>query len=146
MKNIVLTALIIILSSSAVFCAQSANEPFREMAVSNRNIHILYVRLADNFKRDGNFSTYLRNRRTLYEADRQRLIGILFPYPNPKEAGYNEKYPSYVSEYAFKMNERETANLNDIVQEYCKHNVYKLSKKSPQACSEQVLQSIFANR
>lgn len=141
MKNLILTILILFFSSTIVYSADNA--PFKEMAISNYNLHVLYVNLADNFRRDGNFSTYLRNRRTLYEADRQRLIGILFPYPNPKEAGYNEKYPKLVSEYASSINRQETENIKNIVQEYCKHNALKLSRKAPQACSGQVLQSIF---
>lgn len=96
-----------------------------------------------NFKRDNQFSTYMKNRCILFEADRQRQSAIIFPYPNPREAGYNANYPIIMSAYIVNLNNQEIENYKKIINEYCKHNVYKISKKMPKACSQETINSLF---
>lgn len=142
MKNILLILLLFLIPVSA-FSAVEEQNPYKVMVKSNSDLHELYSRLISNFRRNVQFTSYLRTRCTLFEADRQRAIGVLYPYPNPYEAGYNEKYPEYISDYSVNVNEAEYNNLIDITKEFCAHNEYKLRKKSPNACRADVLNAIF---
>lgn len=142
MKNIFLVLLLFLIPVSA-FSAVEETNPYKVMAKSNSDIHELYSRLISNFRRNVQFTSYLRTRCTLFEADRQRAIGVLYPYPNSYEAGYNEKYPKYISDYSVEVNNAEYDYLINITKEFCTHNEYKLRKKSPNACRADVLNEIF---
>ena len=48
-----------------------------------------------------------------------------------------------MANYTINANKKESENLKNIVTEYCKYNAYKFEKKSPQACSEATIKSLF---
>lgn len=143
MKKIILCLTVLL---ALPVCAQeqiSKTEAYKALAESNAYQHQVCSNIIDNFRKDNQFSTYMKNRCILFEADRQRQSSIVFPYPNHREEGYNANYPIIMSAYIIKMNKQEVDNYKTIVTEYCKHNAYKFEKKSPQSCTQETIDSLF---
>lgn len=132
-----------------VNCALAANNTdvnknaFRNMARSHQMLHDTCINISRNFRSDNRFSNYFRNRCLLFESDRQRLLDSLFPITNNGEDWYKEQYPALKANYAITMDKRELENYRLIVNEYCKYNMYKFTKKDPQICSKERLDSLF---
>ena len=145
MRNIFLLICILFLFSNAAFSEEITDKrtAFQTLQQSNLKMHNLCRDLSDNFRRDHQFSYYIKNRCILFESNRQMLLGILYTFPNHYVENFTEQYPSLMSSYTQKMNDAETKALKDIVTEYCKYNNHKIYKKSPEACSQTVLKSLF---
>lgn len=147
MRNLILLLTIILLSVGTVFAADSNEKrnAYKSMTLSNKKFNDMCNSAARNFRYDNRFANYLRNRCMLYESDRQRYMSVIFPITNSGEDWYKDQYPILQSRFAIQMNSRETENYKLIVNEYCKYNKYKFTKKDPQVCSSQRINAIFVN-
>ena len=146
MKKFILLLVILILPVCRVFASVDSSakrNAFKAMAISHENLHNICLDAAKNFRYDNRFANYLRNRCLLYESDRQRYIDAIFPITNNGEDWYKDEYPILKANFSITMNNREIGNLKLIINEYCKYNKYKFTKKDPQACSQQRIDKIF---
>lgn len=148
MKNLIVL-LLILLSGTFVMAEDVEIVPKRDaygnLSDTNSQLRNTCSAVARNFRTDGRFYSYIKDRCMVFEADKQRVIGIVYPFPNHREPGYNAKYPSYIASYSAALNRNELSQLKGIVNEYCKHNAYRFEKKDAQACSESRINSLFAN-
>lgn len=148
MKKFVLLSILFIMSVGSAFAYVDSNQKrdaYRLMNVNNENFHNMCNNAAKNFRYDNRFANYLRNRCMLFESDRQRYMSIIFPITNNGEDWYKDQYPILESRFVIQMNNIEIENYKLIVNEYCKYNKYKFTKKDPQVCSSQRINAIFAN-
>lgn len=146
MKNLILLLMVTIISATCVFAADDTNvrkQAFRAMARSHQYQHETCMNIARNFRFDNRFANYLRGKCLIYESDRQRLLETIFPLTNSELDGYKDQYPVLMSQFAITMNNREVEEYKIIVTEYCKHNMFKVNKKDPQACSQARINSLF---
>ena len=146
MKKLLLLILLISVSNST-FAVDSAvkKQAYNSMIKSQKYHNEICQRAADNFISDRRFVGYIRSNCLLFQSERQRLIETVFPSANNVEDdNYKDQYPILVSNFIIKMNNNEIANYRTIINEYCKYNSYKYAKRNTQACSPEVINSIFA--
>lgn len=148
MKKLILLLIVFFISVGNAFAYVDANqkkEAYHLMTANNERFHDMCNNAAKNFRFDNRFANYLRNRCMLFESDRQRYMSVIFPITNSGEDWYKDQYPIFESKFVIQMNNRETENYRLIVNEYCKYNKYKFTKKDPQVCSSQRINAIFTN-
>ena len=63
---------------------------------------------------------------------------------NIEDETYKDQYPVLMSNFVIDMNKREIEKYKTIVNEYCKYNIYKYTKKDPMTCSQERINSLFA--
>lgn len=147
MKKVLFILLILVLSSQAVFCANTSDEKknaYKTMIQSHKLQHETCLKLIDNFRFDHQFGNYMKYRCQLFESDRQRLLNSVFTITSTNNAqGQVENYTSPMSAFVVKLNDNELNTYKNIAQEYCKYNAYKFVKKDPQACSQARINSLF---
>lgn len=136
---------LILLLGLPVLSEENVTKKDAYKALNDSNLYQQKVcsNIVKNFRRDNQFSTYMKNRCILFEADRQRQSAIIFPYPNSREAGYNANYPIIMSAYIVNLNKQEIENYKKIINEYCKHNIYRISKKMPSVCTQETINRLF---
>ena len=147
MKKFILGTVLTLLMVSSVYAAsQNPNEvAYRNSDESNTKVKNLYENLRENFRTDGGFNYYLKNRFKNYEVSRIAAVQVMYPLTGRALKAYNNMHVLLTSNAAIRLNNVEIDELRHVVDEYCKYNAFKFEYKDPQACSEARINSIFNN-
>jgi hypothetical protein len=114
--------------------SDAKKEAYKRMSNSNRVLHDTCMNIAENFRYDHQFAGYMKSKCLFFESDRQRLVSSIFTLSTTNNSSYKENYPILMSNFVVKINDNEIQEYRTIVQEYCKYNAWKFSKKNPNAC------------
>lgn len=146
MKKLLLIMILLNIAVSG-FAADTTEkrQAYNAMIESQKLHNDVCRRVSDNFRRDSRFAGYIRSTCLLYQSDRQRLVDSVFPISNNiEDETYKDQYPVLMSNFVIDMNKREIEKYKTIVNEYCKYNIYKYTKKDPMTCSQERINSLFA--
>jgi len=134
MKRLLILFILSNLTCGIVFAASDNAGALREMDQSYKKQYNTCRNIAKNFDADSQFSGYLKNWCMLYDIDRQRVLGILFPMTTKNGSDYKASYKKQMAAYAVEMDKNHIEQAKQIVAQYCLNNKYKLEKRDPNAC------------
>lgn len=145
MKKFILgTIITLLLACSAYAASQNPNEvAYRNSVQSSADVKELYKNLRENFRTDGGFVYYLKNRFKNFEVSRIAAVQVMYPLTGRAIKSYNNMHVMLTSNATIRLNNVEVEELRKVVNEYCKYNAYKFEYKDPQACSEARINSLF---
>ena len=114
--------------------------PSKQMQKSYEEQNEICFDIARNFRYDSNFSAYIRNLCHLYTADRERVLGILFPSNNKVYSdGTNSR--EEMAKFAIERDNSQAEYYRTVAEQYCRFNNNRLAKKDPKACDR--LEKLF---
>lgn len=101
-------------------------------------------RISKNFRKDIFFSKSVYQFCTDNESSLFNFKKSIYPATNNDYENYKNVYPYNYAEFAVFYNMRQLAILREVVNNYCKYNSSKVRKKDPNACSQERIESLFA--
>ena len=104
------------------------NEAMSQMRYNNSEYYKKCFALANNFSYDSWFANHLRSSCSEFEAERERVLNII----------YHKDYPIEQAALSAKMNQEKLDSYKDIITEYCKYNNSSIAKKDPEACTRAI--------
>jgi hypothetical protein len=142
MKKILLLSLLVLVMASQIgFCANTSDaqkNAKKQFYQSQQRQHNTCLKVANNFRYDHQFASYMKYRCQLFESDRQRMINSIFTSSSGARSNSEA-----ISSFTINLNNNEINTYKSIAQEYCKYNSFKFAKYDKQACSQQRINSLF---
>ncbi len=146
MKNIFTFLIILTALCCTAFAASDSEIKQAKREAGKANTHRVEVcrKVISNFNKDKTFVRALSNFCLYCDTYNMNFKQAVYPLTNNHYKGYANVQPIIYSSFVVDSTNHQLSSLRKIVNDYCKYNSYAIRKKDANVCSQQRLNSIFA--